>query len=216
MGINRAEASALKRERQRQLIEFIKKSPRTRAELQSIFSSWERSDRTLRNYLEDLKGIGVIFYDDENNRYTWCENKRIYTKKEYDVALKHSKLITLSHNEPYFWGFNNFEPHAAIKCLGNPNDQQFELFREHLQSGYPDIWNILENYQQKYQEVPEKGMFELRENSPEIVAKRREIFKLEAQLANEVYHIVDLVVHGTPLNGTCENCTSKHLSIIKE
>lgn len=117
--------------------------------------------RSVQNYLAELKALGLVNYDSQTMLYEWTENKREFqSRHDYDVALRHSKNLLFSTSEKQ--RLDQMNPFLALDKIVFHDRDDFRdmddvcLF-QHLQSGYSDVFTLVEKYRKL---MGEKGFSE--------------------------------------------------------
>lgn len=117
--------------------------------------------RSVQNYLAELKALGLVNYDSQTMLYEWAENKREFqSRHDYDVALKHSRNLLFSTSEKQ--RLDQMNPFLALdKIVFHDGDHCRDMddvcLFQHLQSGYPDAFTLVEKYRRL---MDEKGLSE--------------------------------------------------------
>lgn len=125
--------------------------------------------RKAERILEFLQNVNLV--EEKDGNWVWSERKTSFsTKHEYDIAMRHSKLLVLSSSDHQ--GLDQMNPWAAVRLIAFNYDQPDEpsegydpapLLVEHLKSGYfKEFWlPMLE-----YRGLQDKHHFPIRGNSP--------------------------------------------------
>jgi len=141
------------------------------AELESLVCKSQTDKigrRTIQNYLAELRALGLVNYDSQTLLYEWAENKREFENRhDYDVALKHSKNLLFSTSEKQ--RLDQMDPFLALDLIvfhdrDHSRDMDDTCLFQHLQSGYSDIFALVEKYRKM---MDDKGLSE-RQGFPKI------------------------------------------------
>lgn len=139
----------------RRILEKIKERPRTFGEIQKIINDVKK--RTLHNYLAELKGLGLIVFDEKTSRYSASGSTRqvFSSKHDYELALEHSKRMVFGDPRDVVEDMRGTPLSSEVY---NPSRIAFEaselaIWRSstplisHLKTGYfREIWLPLEEY----------------------------------------------------------------------
>ena len=135
--------------------EKLEEKPMALAEIEELLYKGKAGviqRRTLLNYLAELKAIGDIDYDANARLYQSPYSKKLFkSKHEYDVALKHSKNLTLTTKEKQ--RFDCMDPFLTVDILTfhdtrTDPDVDDECFLQHLKTGYYEkVYQLLEEHQ---------------------------------------------------------------------
>lgn len=199
------------------------------------------SVRMVRNYLADLRALGLIEYDDEQKIYT-LPRKRIFANKyDYELALKHSIQIIKELGEWYVVPSERIplsvESDASDDCLLRAIETKnepplrchlFDIldklilypkrcneFIQHLKTGYPEIWQSLNKFKEAYEKC-EKEYQKKKEHELKEFKGFPPIMKIREhaeKLLGKLIFIVKDVEHGIPLKGECDHCPHNKVTI---
>lgn len=130
------------------LLKFIEDQPRKFDEIKKTFRSKIR-DRTLYNYLKELKDDGKI-ENPEKGLYVASGSQQIIFENEGDVkrALNHSKKLSHSAVSPGVWIRHMMMGPPYLSERDNDNfERHLQCLMDHLKTGYyRDFWKTLEKY----------------------------------------------------------------------
>lgn len=202
--------------RMRLIMEKLEEAPMVFKEIFALFSPKSKIiERTVQNYLAELKALGIIVYDALTGEYDLACKKIVYkTKNDHELALRHSeKLISftlhIGHEpneiDPFYWIYRFvYEPKRDIH------------FMSHLKTGYHrTIWLKLESCRkiiETYERLNEGSTFS--RHNEEIPPKvRKEFDRLNEEFVKELSLTVAQVKHGIPLKGSCELCPAKSITV---
>ena len=131
-------------------------------------------ERTIDRILAELDALGLVKKEEEKGKrkpfgyWRWYIYIKKYTPKEYDVAIKHSKELMLG-----FQPFLETNPNPLLSYRSRPHPQSLETSpirndliklriesyrlsvyaEEHLQTGYPEVYQNLIDFRQLFLKV---------------------------------------------------------------
>jgi len=169
----------------REVLELLKNKPCFRDELVKHLKEKgtikESRSRAFEDVIKSLKDCGIIEQRDDG-RYYLSIFEKYGSEIEYNVKLRHSAVLLGLNPEKLEFPDVDFEPYLE-NLLKN------EFFLQHLQSGYPDIYNIIASLDECKQDiVRKKELFhrtlaneigERRVQMPHWILKERVISTLE-------------------------------------
>jgi hypothetical protein len=211
--------------RMRRIKTAINDHPCSIKEILQLFKNVSRM--TINNYLRELIGISDIVYDEDYRLYNLPERSKkreFQTKNDYDLALQHSRDLLFSKGagsvQWYPIGFDNTSPWIAVTNIINGEDyplknyirtgemqyDRFSDFRQHLKTGYNDIFLLLSKVREKMKAHKQKNVEDWRTD--------RKIVDKHKKLTGEVVEIVQNVEYRIPLLGECKHCPHLKISIL--
>ena len=147
-----------KHQRMKKILEALRQSPRMYRELVEIaYGSKPTSseERTVQNYLAELKGLDLIEYDETSKIYYIAGTRKLVfaNKNEYKMALKHSKELFLSSEHEQFFPSSK---HEQLFDFKDPflvldefvyNQKLYPNQISHIKTGYnTEIWSPIKKY----------------------------------------------------------------------
>ena len=153
----------LERVKIKRTIDALRRTPLTWTELKSETGLPDKSlARVLVQYLQFWDLVEKVKDSEGREKWTWKENVKIYrTVREYENDLQHSKKI--AHGlfsilaEDRALGFRyteNWVHEETGKWI--PSEQMIQLQQfvlEHLQSGYPETYELVSEFRRTLKEV---------------------------------------------------------------
>jgi len=111
-------------------------------------------ERTLHRHLDTLLELNLIVYDDKEGEYCLPQSKKqvFESKHDYDLALKHSRLLVFSTKETQ--RFDQMDPFLALDVVvffDDPlnRDIDNECVMQHLKTGYyKEVYVFMQKYRQ--------------------------------------------------------------------
>jgi hypothetical protein len=215
--------------RMKRIIEELKKQPMSISDIEKLFDN-KVGRRTLQNYMLELKALGLVAYDGQ--LYQWIESRQVYSKTDFELALRHSKLLVLSYQDKSQSMDDNdllrqdaMDPFLAVDLIVFSDIETTAKLKDkclyqHIRTGYPEMFALMEKYRgildklgySKEPHMPKIGMFFEREWET-IPKELKEAIELRNVLAGKLYFIVEQVKHGIPLKGFCDCCPRLHVSV---
>lgn len=227
--------------------EMLEKSekPLTFGEIyEQIKKKYGISDRMAENYLQELRELEVIAYDEENEVYKPARFERLtfQSKADYELALQHSRNLLFTQPNGDNQRYDLMNPRITIDILAgllsSLSKIEDECFIEHLKWGYPKIYMNLQRYRELALKLgysprdlsllPPRHIYDLELNRnfqsqqeydtfyAENKEKIEEFKNLREYLISEIYNnIMEAVKHGIPLKGHCKYCPHLHITIKK-
>jgi len=256
------------RVRMKTVIQALKEGNKTYTELLKLGVPEKTLDRILKDYLEYF---GLAWKD--GVYWVWYENKKVFqSKHDYDIALKHSRYLTLSTSDKQRLDQSN--PYLALDLLvyhdKENRDVDDQCLFQHIKTGYYEVYSLLQKYRKimdarGYSEHPhfpklhshfefthrspwemvaevallqdeekrerhvegeiagdeymyssdlkERGLPEKPLCSPEERKRAKELLDLRDLLVGKIYAIVNEVRNGIPLQGYCDSCPDRRVTI---
>jgi hypothetical protein len=149
------EINEQKRKRMLLIIDNLRERPMPLAEIEQLVCK-SQTDRIVRrsvqNYLAELIALRLVNYNFQARLYEWTENKREFRNKhDYDIALKHSRYLTLSTSEKQ--RLDQTDPYLALDLLAYIDEQwnqdvDDQCLVQHLRTGYFEVYSLLQSYRQ--------------------------------------------------------------------
>lgn len=139
------------RVRMKTVIQALKEGNKTYTELLKLGVPEKTLDRILKDYLEYL---GLARKD--GVYWVWYENKKVFqSKHDYDIALKHSRYLTLSTSDKQ--RLDQANPALALDLLvyydkANQDIDNQCLF-QHIKTGYYEVYSLMQKYRQMMDEA---------------------------------------------------------------
>jgi hypothetical protein len=164
-------AKSLAAQQIKTVIDALKEGPKN---WRDFTTDWKKStvlrttgkripEKSLSRILKDyLQVWGLVFQDKEEGKWHWILNKQEYENKyAYDLAIEHSKRIMFGESEARdgetYWGIpaniNTFECYATGSW--KTDNAHVTEFLQHLKTGYPDLFDQLEEFKELYFEREE-------------------------------------------------------------
>ena len=237
--------------RMRLIMDKLKEKPMSSSEIEQLFSK-SASDkivkRSVQNYMAELIGLGLALYNSEAGAYELAENKKVFqSKHDYDIALKHSRYLTLSTSDKQ--RLDQTDPYLALDLLvyhdKENRDIDDQCLFQHIKTGYYEVYSLLQKYRKimdargysKYPHFPKlpklDSHFDFTDLCPwEMVAEAallqnkekrekagnerkqaKELLDLRDLLVGKLYGIVNDVRNGIPLQGYCDSCPDRRVTI---
>jgi hypothetical protein len=113
--------------------------------------------RSVQNYLAELHAIGVVSLDPSSGIYGHAENeKQVFeSKHDYQIALTHSKNLLFSNDKENTLRLDHTNPYLAVDILAYESERDADDFAmlQHLKTGYPDVYVVLQKYHQLMDET---------------------------------------------------------------
>lgn len=170
--------------RQRLILEKLDEKPMTLTEIEQLVYKGHVNKigrRTIQNYLAELKALELIEYDDEARIYQLTHRKKVFhSKHEYDIAMKHSRNLTLSTSEKQ--RFDQTNPFLALDLLAfheisSEPDIDDKCFVQHLKTGYfKEVYTSL----QKYRKLMDEAGYSTRPSFPKLTSSFGDIFSSQS------------------------------------
>ena len=221
--------------RMRLMLEKLKERAMRFGEIQLLVKT---TRQTVHNYLREFQALGLVEYDDEKREYSYSGiARKSFSKHDYDIARKHSVNLLLKNEELMnlegFYG--KMTPEYVLDQIvvldPEPEFLETSYLMQHLKSGYcRSFWIQFQKYKELmerhgYPIVPfsvdfkgvKHGYFpEMWEQFGSLPQDDREDLKsLREHLLVALYRIILEVSHGSPLDGWCDACPARKVSIQK-
>jgi len=126
----------------------IGEGPKSFSELEKVMEDVDR--RTLYYNLDDLKALDLIFLDEQTGKYCSTKLKTVKsfnTKKDYELALKHSRKLILpnySKGVDLPWIYYILERVTDPAFSTGVEGRDSKMLIQHIKTGYPEISTLLE------------------------------------------------------------------------
>lgn len=206
----------------------LKEKSMSFSEIEQLFSKTVSNvvrRRTVQNYLAELKALGLIIYDEQTKVYASAESKRVFqSRHDYDIALKHSRNLVFSTRDEI--RLVQTDPFKALDLIAakDTRDVDLDCFSQHLRSGYPEVHKLIEEYRKFAGEKGSKSSVvsnfafvqEEADSDPKVKEERKRIKKiddLKALLVGKIFSIINQVQNGIPLQGFCDFCPDREITI---
>ena len=201
------------------IMEKFKEKPMSTVEIEQLISGKAQVDkivkRSVQNYMAELIALGLVHHNSEAGVYELADSKQVF-QSEYDrdIALKHSKLLTLSTSEKQ--RLDQMNPYSALDLLAYDDkenrDVDDQCLSQHIRTGYYELYLLLQKYRKT--SCPKEKGFQLEPlSSPEERKQVKEFKDLRDLLVGKIYSIVDDVRHFIPLQGFCDRCPHRRITI---
>jgi hypothetical protein len=242
MGTGRTskETNELKWKRMRLIIDEVKNRPLSLFELEELVSKKAPvnmiTKRTVQNYMAELKALGLVVYNKQERIYEHTENKKVFKNKyNYNIALKHSKNLMFSTKKKQ--RFDQMDPYFALEMV-LLNDQKkwtekddfhkdlydFRCVYQHLRTGYPKLNPLIDKYREQNKNKKKRpvgcgpylgnlSIEQRMEYFAKEIEKQNKVNDSDALLVGKLYFIFRQVKEGIPLQGNCDYCPDKKVSI---
>ena len=260
----------------RLIMDKLKEKPMSSSEIEQLFCKSAIGKivrRSVQNYMAELIALGLVFHNSEAGVYELTENKKVFqSKHDYDIALKHSRYLTLSTSDKQRLDQSN--PYLALDLLvyhdKENRDVDDQCLFQHIKTGYYEVYSLLQKYRKimdargysKYPHFPklhshfeftdrspwemvaevallqdeekrerhvegeiagneymyssdlkERGLSQKPLYSPEERKQVKELLDLRDLLVGKIYAIVNDVRNGIPLQGYCDSCPDRRVTI---
>jgi hypothetical protein len=199
----------------------LKEKPMSFLEIAELFSkgSDKASRRSVQNYLAELKALKVIIHDEEKRLYFSAECKRVFqSRQDYDIALTHSRNLLFSTKDEVRLVQINLGEALERIARKDTHDSDLYCFSQHLKSGYPEVYGLIEKYHKHTRDgtIHSRYFQEGDELDPKLKKEEtmlKRIDCLRASLFEEISAIINKVQNGTPLQGLCDYCPDREITI---
>lgn len=176
----------------------------------------EISEKTLWRILKELEFYGLAVKKTDG-AWGWYLCKRTFSPRDYELMIKHSRHVIFGARVRARFGERDAQDiaHTSAYALLRSYDKgalerDFPEFAGHLKTGYQDLFTLFE----KWRKIPEAGkVTHLDGGSEPNEAEQETVENILRQVGGELAVIITKVRNGIPLEGYCDFCPHKHLTI---
>lgn len=201
------------------IMEKFKEKPMSTVEIEQLISGKAQVDkivkRSVQNYMAELIALGLVHHNSEAGVYELADSKQVFQSEyDYNIALKHSKLLTLSTSENQ--RLDQMNPYSALDLLAYDDKENRDIddqcLSQHIRTGYYELHLLLQKYR-KTSYLKEKGLQLEPLYSPKERKQVKEFQDLRDLLVGKISSIVNDVRHFIPLQGFCDCCPHRRITI---
>jgi len=176
----------------------------------------EIPEKTLWRILKELEFYGLAVKK-ADGAWGWYLCKRTFSPRDYELMIEHSMHVIFGARTRARFGERDAQDiaHTSAYALLRSYDKgalerDFPEFAGHLKTGYQDLFAFFE----KWKKMPEVGKVTHFDGGLEPdEAEQEAVENILRQVGGELAVIITKVRNGIPLEGYCDFCPHKHLTI---